>query len=117
MRAIRGIAAVLPVIALVAMVGVSPAFADPPTNDTEAGAIEVAEVPFTHSADTSEASPGGPTFCSNSASVFYRFTPTDTLRVQADLIGSEYGTTLGVYTRDDDGKGGPGRVQRRPIPL
>jgi hypothetical protein len=79
------------------------AMAAPPSNDTETTAIVVDGVPFTHSTDTTQATPGGPRFCSNSASVFYRFTATEDERLQVDLLGSDYDPTLGVYTRDESG--------------
>jgi hypothetical protein len=69
-------------------------------NDTESGAIEIGSLPFTHSMDTSGANANGPRICTTQASVFYRFRPDATSRVQVDLIGSGYTTTLGVYTRD-----------------
>lgn len=89
---------------LVAGMGVGAAAAAPPSNDTEAGAIEIGSPPFTHSMDTSDATTDGPRFCTTQASVFYSFTPDAAGRVQVDLIGSEYDTTLGVYTRTDAGK-------------
>jgi len=90
-------------VILVAGMGVGTAGATPPSNDTEAGAIEIGSLPFTHSMDTSDANADGPRICSNRASVFYEFTPNTTSRVQVDLIGSQYDTTLGVYTRSHDG--------------
>jgi len=80
-----------------------PALAALPANDTEAGAIEVTALPFVHSADTSGANGDGPRFCSNNASVFYRFTPTADVRVQVDTLGSEFETVLAIYTRDTSG--------------
>jgi hypothetical protein len=47
-----------------------PAFASPPSNDTESGAVRVDAVPFTHAVDTTDATPDGPRFCSSHASVF-----------------------------------------------
>lgn len=89
-------------LALAATAG--PAEAAPPSNDTEAGAVTIGGVPFVHEADTSEATRGGPSFCSNRASVFYRFTPMEDARIQVDLIGSDCDTTLGLYTRGIDGR-------------
>lgn len=91
------------VIVLVSVIGLAMAVAGTPSNDTEAGAIEIGSLPFTHSMDTSGATADGPRICTTRASVFYRFTPDTTSRVQVDLIGSEYDTTLGVYTRSDTG--------------
>jgi hypothetical protein len=74
-----------------------------PANDTEAAAVVAETVPFTHSVDTTDATADGPRFCGNQASVFYRFVPSSNARVQIDTLGSQYDTTLGVYTRGDDG--------------
>jgi hypothetical protein len=92
------------VVALITWNGVFAAAAAPPVNDTEAGAIEIGSLPFTHSMDTTEAGADGPRFCTNRASVFYSFSTDTRMRVQVDLVGSEYDTTLGVYTRTDAGK-------------
>ena len=81
----------------------APALATPPSNDAEAGAVSVEGVPFTHSTDTTEATGDGPTFCSNRRSVFYTFTPAADVRVQVDTLGSDYDTTLAIYTRDEGG--------------
>ena len=91
------------VMVLVVGMGVGTAAAAPPSNDTEAGAIEIGSLPFTHSQDTTGATADGPRFCSSRASVFYAFTPDAAGRVQIDLIGSEYDTTLVVYTRSAGG--------------
>jgi hypothetical protein len=88
---------------LVSGVFVGTAAAAPPSNDTEAGAIAIGSLPFTHSMDTSDATTDGPHICSTVASVFYTFTPDTTSRVQVDLIGSEYVTSLGIYTRNQAG--------------
>ncbi|MGH2672377.1 MAG: hypothetical protein ACRDHC_05320 [Actinomycetota bacterium] len=92
------------VVAVVGVATAAPASALPPSNDTEGTAVVVDAVPFTHSVDTTEAVPGGPGFCSNGASAFYRFTPSEDVRIQVDLLGSDYDTTLGVYTRDGEGQ-------------
>jgi len=89
---------------LVTGMGVGTAAAAPPSNDTEAGAVEIGSLPFTHSQDTTGATADGPRSCASRASVFYAFTPDAASRVQIDLIGSEYDTTLGVYTRSAGGE-------------
>jgi len=81
----------------------APAIAAPPSNDTEAGAVPIDSVPFTHSMDASEATADGPRFCSTHATVFYTFTPSENVRVQVDTLGSEYDTALAVFTRDRAG--------------
>jgi hypothetical protein len=80
-----------------------PAHAEVPTNDRFRNAIEIPAIPFTTTQDTTEALSDGPRYCSNNGSVFYAFTPTETRRLQADTIGSDYDTVLGVSTggRDD----------------
>lgn len=103
-RGMPSLAVVVLVVAAVGFGAAGPALAVPPSNDTEDTAVLVDTVPFTHSIDTSGATAGGPRFCSNHASVFYAFTPSVRGRVQVDLMGSDYDTTLGVYTRDAAGK-------------
>jgi hypothetical protein len=88
------------VIVLASVVGPETAVAGSPSNDSESGAIAIGSLPFSHSMDTSGANANGPRFCTSRASVFYAFTPDTRSRVQIDLIGSEYDTTLGVYTRE-----------------
>ncbi len=95
---------VVSMILIVLSIGADTAAAAPPSNDRQVGAIEVGPLPFTHSMDTSEARANGPRFCFAAASVFYSFTPDATGRVQVDLLGSEYDTTLGVYTRTNTGR-------------
>jgi hypothetical protein len=102
---LRGLIPMLLAVTFVVSVG-GPASASPPSNDVEARAIGVDTVPFTHSVDTSDANADGPRFCSSHASVFYTFTPSATVRVQVDTLGSDYDTTLAIYTRDELGKVG-----------
>lgn len=99
----KGALAAVLVAATMPVVVAAPALAAPPSNDAETSAIEVGALPFTDSADTTQATPGGPRFCSNNASVFYRFTPSRNVRVQIDTIGSDYDTTLGIYRRPAPG--------------
>ena len=82
---------------------VSPATAATPSNDSRAGALEVGSLPFSHSEDTSEATASGPKQCGNSGSVFFRFVPTATGRVQVDTIGSSYDTILTVFRATHNG--------------
>jgi hypothetical protein len=76
-----------------------PAVAAAPANDSESRAVEVTGLPFTYEQDTTGANANGPRFCSNNTSVFFRFTASEAMRVQADTFGSDYDTVLGVYTR------------------
>jgi len=80
------------------------AFAAAPPNDSESAATRIAGLPFTETVDTTEATASGPRFCSNNGSVFYRFTPAADVQIQFDTIGSDYDTTLAIYTRDAAGK-------------
>jgi hypothetical protein len=94
----RSFLVVLAVSALV-LVWAPPAAAAPP-NDSQSTAVEVPSIPFTYEQDTTGANGNGPRFCSNNTSVFFRFTSSDTARVQVDTIGSDYDTVLSIYTRD-----------------
>jgi hypothetical protein len=97
MRSIRRSLGVVAAAVLVAGLSPATALAAPPANDSEAGAVEISALPFVDEADTSEATSGGPRVCTNVASVFYSFSPEENVRLQIDLIGSDYDTTLGVY--------------------
>ncbi len=77
---------------------VPPAFAAAPANDRLRNAIEIASIPYTNTQSTLEAVSDGPHFCSNNGSVFYSYTAAETRRLQADTIGSDYDTVLGVFT-------------------
>ena len=95
-------------IPLLVLVGVvvpaRAASAAPPPNDLESGATNSGVFPFTETIDTTDATASGPRFCTNNASVFYAFEPVANARVQFDTFGSDYDTTLAVYTRDAAGK-------------
>jgi hypothetical protein len=88
----------------VVIVPASAAFAAAPANDEESAATEIAQVPFAETIDTTNATASGPRFCTNNASVFYRFTPAADIHIQFDTIGSDYDTTLAIYTRNAAGK-------------
>ena len=87
-------------VSLGVLIALAPSAAAAPSNDSESRALEVTSLPFTHEEDTTGADANGPRFCSNNTSVFFRLTPSDTVQVQADTIGSDYDTVLSVYTRD-----------------
>jgi hypothetical protein len=87
----------------VVIVPASAAFAAAPANDAESAATEITQVPFSETIDTTDATASGPRFCSNNASVFYRFTPASDVRIQVDTIGSDYDTLLAIYTRNAAG--------------
>ena len=71
-----------------------------PRNDSPSTAMVIPSIPFSHTQDTTGADASGPRFCSNNTSVFFTFTPSDTVRVQVDTFGSDYDTVLSVYTRN-----------------
>jgi len=77
-----------------------PPAAAAPRNDSPSTAIDIPSIPFSYEQDTTGADANGPRFCSNNTSVFFTFTPSDTVRVQVDTFGSDYDTVLGIYTRD-----------------
>lgn len=93
----RRVASVLGALAMLVLAA-PPASADAPANDKLRNAIEIPSIPYTNEQSTLEAVSDGPRFCSNNGSVFYTYTATETRRLQADTIGSDYDTVLGVFT-------------------
>jgi hypothetical protein len=87
---------------------VSLALAQAPVNDDFDAAIVIPSLPFTDTQDTTEATeaPDDPPLPScvgvggTSHSVWYQFTPSEDMAIAADTIGSDYDTTLSVYTGD-----------------
>jgi len=73
-----------------------------PANDDVAGAVVIPGLPFTDQVNTADATvaPADPsTSCFGPlATVWYTFTPDESTRVQIDTIGSDYDTTLAVFT-------------------
>ncbi|MFG3577199.1 PKD domain-containing protein [Micromonospora chersina] len=86
------------VVALV-VGGPTAAFAQP-TNDDFTAAVAMEGLPFTTTLDTSDATwdPSDPAECSTNGSVWYSFTPTSNMRIQADTFGSNYDTVLSAWT-------------------
>jgi hypothetical protein len=77
------------------------AAAAPPSNDDIANATVVTGVPFEDGpVDTSEATAAAddPQDCHNNGSNWYIFKPTADMSIEVNTIGSDYDTTLGVYT-------------------
>lgn len=87
---------------LVLVLGLTaPAYADhPPTNDDFDDAVVVAELPFDDQIDTSHATTAedDPDCFGSGPTVWYQFTPTADMRVEANTFDSDYDTTLSVYT-------------------
>jgi len=112
------------IVFVLALSGVSPAFAAAPSNDDFDFATVIGAVPFSDNIDTSEATSAfdDPTTCTNNGSVWYAFTPATNMTLEANTFGSNYDTVLSVYTGtrgsliqvpggcNDDYSGGQSRV-------
>lgn len=104
-RSLRPTLVVVSLIGLVLGLG-APAYADhPPDNDDFDDAVVVEALPFEHEVDTSHATTANddPDCVGRGPTVWYRFTATEDMRVEANTFGSDYDTTLSVYsgTRGD----------------
>jgi hypothetical protein len=84
---------------LLALANVSPALAQPANDDFD-NATVVGALPFTDTVGTADATTADDDpFCNgNEHSVWYAFTPTANTTIRADTVGSNYDTTLSVYT-------------------
>ena len=81
--------------------GVSPALAAPPANDEFNSATTVTEpLPFGDAISTVEATTAGddPDCFGQGPTVWYTYTPSQDVLIQANTFGSDYDTTLSVYT-------------------
>jgi len=69
-------------------------------NDGFAAATVITSLPFSTTEDTSQATsdPSDPSGCSNNASVWFSFTPSSDIQLEADTIGSGYNTVVSVWT-------------------
>jgi len=74
-------------------------FPPPPPNDELTGATVIPSIPFTVSQAAGNATnaPDDPA-CGGNQSVWFSFTPTQNMRIEANTFGSNYDTVLGVYT-------------------
>ena len=72
----------------------------PPANDEFENATSIESLPFSATQTTASATTAADDpFCSgNGASVWFTFTATTTMRIEADTFGSAYDTALSVYT-------------------
>jgi len=89
------------VVLALAFAGIIPASAAPPSNDDFNSATVVTEpLPFSDATNTSEATTAGddPDCFGQGPTVWYAFTPSQDIQIQADTFGSDYDTTLSVYT-------------------
>ncbi len=71
-----------------------------PANDDFDAATGIPGIPFSDSVDTrcGTTAPDDPYCAGRGTTVWYSFTPSENLRIQADTFGSSYDTTLSVYT-------------------
>ncbi|MCY1012312.1 hypothetical protein OV079_43610 [Nannocystis pusilla] len=89
------------VVALSPLTFVASAHAAPvPSNDDIADAIVITEPSFSDKLNTGAATtaPDDPVCFGNSATVWYEYTPAVDERIHIDTFGSNYDTTLSVYT-------------------
>ncbi len=96
-------ATITTVVLAVMALGAPPALAAPPGNDDFANATTVTEpLPFTDSVDTSEATVEAtdpvPDCVDTQNTVWYAYTPTASGLVEGNSFGSDYDTTLSVWT-------------------
>lgn len=89
--------------------GVRPSVASQgaPANDGFGRALDITALPFTHNVNTSEATtanddPVGDDTCGfgsiDGRTVWYRFSPTENIRINASTVGSDYDPNVFVYT-------------------
>jgi hypothetical protein len=72
-----------------------------PTNDDFANAVEISTLPFTDNLNTSEATAVGDPANDclvDGHTVWYQFTPSADMRINANTFGSDYDTGIAVYT-------------------
>jgi hypothetical protein len=76
------------------------ALAAAPTNDDIANATPVTALPFADSVDTTDATTAqdDPDCVGNGPTAWYVYTPATDQQLLADTLGSDYDTTLSVYT-------------------
>jgi hypothetical protein len=97
---LRRTALLLLAVPALLLLAATPAIAQPPANDDFDSATVVPGLPFTDQVNTTEATTAAddPDCFGQGATVWYSFTPTTDLRVDANTLGSDYDTTLSVYT-------------------
>ncbi|HEY0738644.1 MAG TPA: hypothetical protein VGD69_27245 [Herpetosiphonaceae bacterium] len=88
------------IAALMMLMSITPAFAAAPGNDDFNSAQAITALPFSATLNTVEATfaEDDPLCSSSSASVWFSFTPTADMGIEANTFGSNYDTTLSVYT-------------------
>lgn len=116
--------AVLSVSGAFLLSGVAPALAQAPGNDDFDSATTITALPYTDALNTSEATTAAddPDCLGNGHTVWYAFTAPGEMGIDANTFGSDYDTTLSVYTgvrgsltqiacNDDSGDGVQSRVR------
>src|SRR4051794_11374697 len=98
----RYLVAGLAAVALVVCAALLPqaALASAPSNDDVGAATSIGSLPYTNTQDTTEATPGtnDPSCVGNGPTVWYSYTPSSNVHLDANTFGSTYDTTLSVYT-------------------
>ena len=87
-------------LALAALLAPATASAAPPANDDFANATVIASLPFSTTEDTTQATwdASDPSGCSSNGSVWFSFTPSSDMQLEADTFGSNFDTVLSVWT-------------------
>ena len=103
-RRLGGSIRVLLLMACLALVAPSAAVAAPPANDDFDSATVIGSFPFSDSLNTTEATTASDDpFCAgNGPTVWYSFTPPSDVSLDANTFGSDYDTTISVYTGSRD---------------
>jgi hypothetical protein len=72
----------------------------PPSNDDFNNAIQISSIPYSISYDVTNATtaPDDPSCFGNNQTVWFSYTPSTNLRLEANTFGSNYDTTLSVYS-------------------
>jgi PKD repeat protein len=84
---------------VLALAAPNAALAQPP-NDDFASATTITSLPFSTTEDTSQATwdPSDPSSCASSGSVWFAFTPSSNMQIDANTFGSSYDTVLSAWT-------------------
>jgi hypothetical protein len=79
--------------------GFTPALAAPPANDNFADAEVISSIPFTTTVDMTDtgSEPGEPFSCFSPQTVWYSFTPTQTMTIHVDTLGGAVNGLVGIY--------------------
>lgn len=88
-------------IVAITWLSISLAIAAPPSNDNfDNATVVTTPLPFIDTINTVEAitAPDDPNCMGQGPTVWYSFTPTEDIRIQARTFESDYDTTLSVYT-------------------